>query len=120
MGMGSSLSYATPIPEMESAVVVNFPATNYFTDPDHFVSKIRVPTLIFSGGRDTDKNCCAIETARKLSAAVKRQIKPVLEVVKYTNAGHGWVIKPSKTSSNETTEDALPWTLAHMRQYLGQ
>jgi len=60
------------MPELVSAVVVYYPFTSHITNPDNFVSEIKVPTLMFAGGRDTHKNCCLIETARKLADALRR------------------------------------------------
>ena len=42
---------------------------------------------MFAGGRDTYKNCCRIETARKLAdAAKKSEGKVMLEVFEYPYA----------------------------------
>ncbi len=51
MGGGATLSYATQMPELVSAVVVYYPVTYDITNPDNFVSKIKVPTLMFAGPR---------------------------------------------------------------------
>ena len=53
LGGASTLTYATRMPELVSAVVVCYPRTDYITNPDNFVSKIKVPTLMLAGGRDT-------------------------------------------------------------------
>jgi len=120
-GGASALTYATPMPELVSAVVVYYPATQHITNPDNFVSKIRVPTLIFAGGRDTYKNCCLIETARKLAnAAKKSEGKVMLEVFEYPNAEHGFIIKSSKAWSPTDTADAFRRTLSHLRRYSGE
>jgi dienelactone hydrolase len=120
-GGGSTLTYATQMPELVSAVVVYYPATYYITNPDNFVSKIKVPTLMFAGGRDTYKNCCRIETARKLAdAAKKSEGKVMLEVFEYPYAQHGFTIKSSKAWSPTDTADAFRRTLSHLRQYSGE
>jgi dienelactone hydrolase len=120
-GGGSTLTYATRMPELVSAVVVYYPATQHITNPDNFVSKIRVPTLMFAGGRDTYKNCCRIETARKLAdAAKKSEGKVMLEVFEYPNAQHGFTVKSSKAWSPNDTADAFRRTLSHLRQYSGE
>ena len=72
LGGGFTLTNATRMPELVCAVVVYYPFTSHITNPDNFVSKITVPTLMFAGGRDTHKNCCLIETARKLADAAKK------------------------------------------------
>ena len=93
LGGASSLTYATRMQELVSAVVVSYPATYYIKNADDFVAKIKVPTLMFAGGRDTYKDCCLIETARKLASAAKTSGgKVMLEVVEYPDAHHGWTV----------------------------
>jgi dienelactone hydrolase len=121
LGGASTLTYATRMPELVSAVVVYYPATYYITNPDNFVSKIKVPTLMFAGGRDTYKNCCRIETARKLAdAAKKSEGKVMLEVFEYPYAEHGFIIKSIKAWSPTDAADAFRRTLSHLRQYSGE
>jgi dienelactone hydrolase len=121
LGGASTLTYATRMPELVSAVVVYYPRTDYITDPDNFVSKIKVPTLMFPGGRDTYRNCCPIETARKLAdAAKKSEGKVMLEVFEYPYAQHGFIIKSSKAWSPTDAADAFRRTLSHLRQYSGE
>jgi len=120
-GGASALTYTTRMPELVSAVVVYYPATQHITNPGNFVSKIRVPTLMFAGGRDTYKNCCLIETARKLAdAAKKSEGKVILEVFEYPNAEHGFTVKSSKAWSPTDAADAFRRTLSHLRQYSGE
>ena len=121
LGGASTLTYATRMPELVSAVVVYYPRTDYITDPDDFVSKIKVPTLMFPGGRDTFRDCCRIETARKLAdAAKKSEGKVMLEVFEYPDAEHGFTVKSSKAWSPTDAADAFRRTLSHLRQYLGE
>ncbi len=121
LGGASSLTYATRMPELVSAVVVYYPATYYITDAPDFVSKIKVPTLIFAGGHDTYKNCCVIETARKLADAAKAsESKVPLEVVEYPDAGHGFSIKFAKEWRADDAADAFRRTLDHLRQHSGE
>jgi dienelactone hydrolase len=120
-GGASTLTYATRMPELVSAVVVSYPATQHITNPDNFVSKIKVPTLMFAGGRDTYKNCCLIETARKLASAAKTSGgKVMLEVVEYPDAHHGWNIRSSTSYREDYTVDGFRRTLDHLRQNSGE
>ena len=120
-GGASALTYATRMPKSVSAVVVYYPATQHITDPDNFVSKIKVPTLMFAGGQDTYKNCCRIETARKLAVAAKKSEGNVmLEVFEYPDAHHGFTIKSGKAWSPTDAADAFRRTLSHLRQYSGE
>ncbi len=121
LGGASSLTYATRMQELVSAVVVSYPATYYITDADAFVSKIKVPTLMFAGGRDTYKNCCLIETARKLASAAKTSGgKVMLEVVEYPDADHGWTIRSLRSYRGDYTADGFRRTLDHLRQNSGE
>jgi len=107
--------------ELVSAVVVSYPATYYITNADDFVAKIKVPTLMFAGGRDSYKNCCAIETAWKVPSAAKTNgSKVMLEVVEYPDADHGWTIKSLKSYRGDYTADGFRRTLDHLRQNLGE
>jgi dienelactone hydrolase len=121
LGGASSLTYAARMQELVSAVVVSYPSTHHITDARDFVSKINVPTLMFAGGHDTYKNCCLIETARKLAEAAKTSgSKAMLEVVEYTDAEHGWTIKSSRSYRADYTADVFRRTLDHLRQHSGE
>jgi dienelactone hydrolase len=121
LGGGFTLTHATRMPELVCAVVVYYPLTSHITNPDNFVSKITVPTLMFPGGRDTHKNCCLIETARKLAdAAKKNEGKVMLEVFEYPYAKHGFIIKSTKAWLPTDAADAFRRTLSHLHLYLGE
>jgi dipeptidyl aminopeptidase/acylaminoacyl peptidase len=121
LGGASSLTYATRMPESVSAVVVSYPATYYITNADAFVSRIKVPTLMFAGVRDSYKNCCVIDTARKLAGAAKANGgKVMLEVVEYPDADHGWTIKSLRSYRGDYTADGFRRTLEHLRQNSGE
>ena len=121
LGGASSLTYAARMQELVSAVVVSYPATYYIKNADDFVAKIKVPTLMFAGGRDTYKDCCLIETARKLASAAKTSGgKVMLEVVEYPDADHGWTIKSLKSYRRDYTADGFRRTLDHLRQNFGE
>lgn len=119
MGGAASLTYAARMPDIVAAVVTYYPATYFVIDPEAFVAKSRGPTLVFAGGRDTYKNCCLIETARKLAAAGKSgQGAAAFEVVEYPQADHGF-IHSGKTFRASDANDAMRRTLEHLKQNLG-
>jgi dienelactone hydrolase len=121
LGGASTLTYASRMDDAVAAVVVSYPATNYITNPDTFVTKIKVPTLMFAGGKDTYKNCCLIETARKLADAAKAsEGKAMLEVVEFPDADHGWTIKTLKSYRSDYTAEGFRRTLEHLHQYFGE
>jgi dienelactone hydrolase len=119
LGGASSLAYATRMPALVSAVVTYYPATHFIRDPGAFVSKIKVPTLMFAGVLDTYKNCCLIETARRLADASKAS-KVTFRVIEYPNAAHGWAIKYSKEWRGDYAADAFRRTLDHLRENSGK
>lgn len=117
LGGASSLTYATRMQELVSAVIVSYPATYYITNADDFVAKIKVPTLMFAGGRDSYKNCCLIETARKLASAAKTSGgKVMLEVVEYPDADHGWTIKSLRSYRGDYTAEGFRRALDLLRE----
>lgn len=117
LGGASSLTYATRMPELVSAVVVYYPATRHITNAEEFVTKIEVPTLMFAGEWDSYKNCCLIETARKLAGAAKESRgKAMLEVIEYPNADHGWTIRYTKSYRGDYAADGFSRALDHLRK----
>ena len=119
-GGAPSLTYATRMPELVSAVVVSYPSTRHITNAEAFVAQIKVPTLMFAGGRDTYKNCCLFETVRKLSSAANKcGGKVLLEVVEYPEAHHGWTVRSSGAYREDYTSDGFHRTLDHLRQHAG-
>ena len=117
-GGAPSLSFATRMTELVYAVVAYYPLTAWIRDPDSFVSKIAVPTLMMAGVNDTYLNCCAIATARKLAAVAKTSPdKPSFEVVEYPDTGHGWEI-PGPLYRGGVAADSFQRTLRHLSQYL--
>lgn len=117
-GGGPSLAYAARMPESVAAIVTFYPMTYYIKDPDSFVSKMQVPTLLLAAVRDTYLKCCLVEKARKLGAAAKpSQGKSILEVVEYPDADHGFNLNGSAWRKDDAA-DALSRALSHVRQYL--
>ncbi len=119
-GGASSLTFAARMQEVVSAVVVSFPSTRHITDVDSFVAQITVPTLMFAGGHDTYKNCCRIETARRLAGAAKvTGGRALLEIVEYPEAHHGWTVRSSRAYREDYTADGFRRTLDHLRRHSG-
>jgi dienelactone hydrolase len=117
LGGASALTYAARMPDSVSAVVTYYPDTEFISNPGDFVSKIKVPTLIFAGVLDTYENCCVIEKARQLAAAAQaRGGGATLRVVEYPDAGHGFVIKSIKGWRGNDAADAFRRTLDYLQR----
>ena len=121
LGGASTLTYAARMPDLVAVVVTYYPLTRFITRPDDFVSKLKVPTLVMAGGRDSYKDCCRIETARKLAEAAKSvEGTPRFELVEYPDAEHGFTIKSGKTYRSRDAEDGFKRTLAFLKENLGE
>jgi dienelactone hydrolase len=117
-GGGATLTWATRMSDSVSAVVTYYPETRSINNPDAFVSKMNVPTLMFAGVLDTYKDCCVIERARKLAESAGKEggRRVVLTVVEYPDAGHGFAIKDPKTWRSNDAADAFRRTLDYLKQ----
>jgi len=116
LGGGATLSYAARMADLVVAVVATYPFTRFISDPRGFVAKIKVPTLVLAGVEDTYKNCCVIDTARKLAeAATTLQAHASFELVEYPDAGHGWNIRGSREWRSDVAADSLGRTIAFLK-----
>jgi len=69
-------------------------------------NKLKVPTLIFAGGKDTYYNCCLVEYANEYVVSAKNIGKSV-DLVVYPNAGHGFNLKSSPGYMEEESTDSF-------------
>lgn len=121
LGGGVSLNFATKMKDLVCAVVVYYPATSHIKNPDSFVSKIEVPTLMLAAGRDTYQDCCVIENARKLDKAAKAlNGNSMFKVVEYPYADHAFAISSEKAYREDDSKDAFRRAIDHIRQYCGE
>ena len=119
IGGASTLTYAARMPKLVATVVAYYPLTSFISDPVVFVSKIKVPALVLAGVRDSYKDCCVIDNARRLATAAKApDAKVNLELVEYPRAEHGFVIKSFPSWSKSDAADAFSRTLNQLRTYL--
>ena len=118
LGGAVGLSYATRMPEHVATVVVMYPLTNFIKDPDEFMGKVKVPTLMLAGTADTYKNCCLIGTARALADAAKKNpdVAPLFELHEYEGADHGFNMNTSHQRA--VLSDSRDRAIAQLRQYL--
>jgi dienelactone hydrolase len=117
LGGGPALAYAANEPDLVAAVVAFYPLTNYITDPTGFVAtRIKVPTIVLAGVRDTYKGCCLIDMARKLAAAAKAGGQPLV-LTEYPDANHGFNLAGANFRQKDAA-DGFSRTLAHLQKYL--
>ena len=118
LGGASALTYAARMPELVATVVVGYPLTAFIKDPPDFVGKIKVPVQMFAGTADTYKNCCSIDTARKLAEAAKASSPPMLTLYEYNGAGHGFNLATAPLKDQAFGRDAMERTIAQLKQAL--
>jgi dienelactone hydrolase len=114
-GAGLPWLGATQMPDLVYAVVAYYPETRFITNIGAFVSKMKVPTLMFVGVLDTFKDCCVIERARQLAAAAAKEGRS-LRLVEYPDAGHAFAIKNTKGWRGNDSADAFRKTLDYLKQ----
>ena len=118
LGGASALTYAARMPELVATVVVGYPFTAFIRDPSDFVAKMKVPVLMFAGTADTYKDCCLIETARRLADAAKASSPPVLTLHEYNGVGHGFNLATAPRKDQAAGQDAMERTIAQLKQAL--
>ena len=120
LGGGVSLNFATKMPDLVSAVVVNYPLTNFIKNPKDYVSKFKVPTLMIAGGHDTFKNCCRIEKAHELDDAARAYDgNAMFKLVVYPGAEHAFDIISEKAYRMSDADDAFHRALDFLRERMG-
>lgn len=114
LGGGAVLTYATRMPDRFATVVAYYPYTAFVTAPEAFAAQVKVPTLILAATKDSYKDCCKIETARKLAEAGGKATPPTIELYEYPQADHAFIL-PGPQLRAADTADALKRAAAHLR-----
>jgi dienelactone hydrolase len=117
LGGGLSLYYGTQWPDLVAGAVLWYPATTFIKDVPGFVSRLKVPVLMFAGEKDTFRGCCLVATARTLAEAAKAGGQP-FELITYPNTEHDFV-KGGGHYNAQTYADAMQRTAARLKEYLG-
>jgi dienelactone hydrolase len=92
MGGGMSLYYGTQWPDLVAGIVLWYPTNNFIHDVPGFVKRLRVPLLVFAGGRDRYRNqCCLASEDSTLAAAATAAGKP-FKLIVYPDAEHDFVL----------------------------
>ncbi|MFO1181698.1 dienelactone hydrolase family protein [Ottowia sp.] len=118
LGGGVAIAYAARMPETVATVVAGYPLTSFIKDPAEYVTRIKVPIQMFAGTADTYKDCCLIETARKLADAAGSASPPMLTLKEYEGVGHGFNLPNASRKDVPAAQDAMKRTIAQLRQDL--
>lgn len=119
LGGGATMTYAARMPNQVAAAVVYYPYTAFIQNPDAFAQQIKVSVLMLAAVKDTYKNCCVIDMARKLAGAAKAASpKPLVELVEYPQADHGFNLAGPNMRAGDAA-DALKRAIGHLRAGLG-
>lgn len=118
LGGGLALAYASQWPDLVRGIVAWYPLTSIIADPAAFVTKVKVPVLMFAGAQDTYKNCCLIAQANALAAAAAAAGAP-LTVVTYPSAGHDFIMSGSDYDAT-AAPDSFARAQAALAGYFGK
>lgn len=116
LGGGISLGYGTLWPDQVAVDIVWYPATSPFKDIPGFVSRIKVPVLMFAGESDKYKDCCLIGTARAMADAAAAAKAP-FELITYPKTDHDFVDGGSHYNAT-SYKDAFDRTAAKLKEFL--
>lgn len=117
-----ALSYATDLPDLVVTVIAWYPVTNIIHNPSGFVSRFKIPVLMFAGEADRgtlkDPTCCAIAAARALAASATAEGKAFV-LVTYPGAEHDFVDGGAHYDASAYS-DALQRTAAQLKEAFGR
>lgn len=117
-GGGQFLYYGTQSSDQVAGVIVWYPATYFIKNIPGWVSKLKVPVLMFAGEDDTYRNnCCTIDKAHVLADAAKAGGQP-FELITYPGTDHDFV-KGGRHYNPQSYADALKRTGERLKEYLG-
>jgi dienelactone hydrolase len=117
LGGGMSLYYGAQWPDLVSGVVAWYPATSFIHDIPGFVSRLKVPVLVFVGEKDHYRNgCCAADPDRALAAACTAAGLS-FQLIIYPDADHDFV-KGGDHYNAKDYSDAFKRAAEHLKVYL--
>jgi dienelactone hydrolase len=115
-GGGQVLFYGSQMPDAAAVVIAWYPATRFISDVSGFVSRLKLPVLMFAGEKDYYGNCCVVGTARALAAAAAGRS---FELVVYPEVKHDFIYGGLNYNA-EAYANAMQRTAAKLAQYLGR
>jgi dienelactone hydrolase len=118
LGGGMFLYFATQWPDLVSGIVLWYPENNFIHDVPGFVSRLRVPLLVFAGAKDRYRDdCCAAHVDSLLAAASTAAGKP-FQLIIYPEADHDFV-KGEDHYNPKHYADAFKRTADELKVFLG-
>jgi len=118
LGGGMVLYYGTQWPDLVAGAVVWYPATTFIKDVPGWVSRTKVPVLMFAGEADTFRGCCLIGQAHALAAAAAAGGLS-FQLFTYPKTEHDFV-KDGAHYKPESYSDALQKTADKLKEYFAQ
>jgi dienelactone hydrolase len=119
LGGGMALYYGVQWPETVAGVVVWYPATSFIKNVPGWVTKVKVPVLMFAGEKDNFRDgCCTVAKAHILEDAAKSG-GIAFELVTYPKTDHDFV-KDGAHYKADSYADGMQRTAARLKQYLGE
>ena len=119
LGGGMYLYYATQWPDLVAGAVLWCPGNNFIHDVPGFVSRLKVPVLVFAGAKDHyHKDCCLADFDSTLAQASAAAGKP-FKLIVYPDADHDFVIGGDHYNAKDYA-DAFKRTADSLKTYLSQ
>jgi dienelactone hydrolase len=118
LGGGMYLYYGAQWPDLVSGAVLWCPGNSFIHDVPGFVSRLKVPLLVFAGAKDRYRNLSySADKDSALAAAATAAGKP-FELIVYPDADHDFV-KGGDHYNPEDYSDAFRRTADRLKVYLG-
>lgn len=118
LGGGMYLYFGTQWPDLVSGAVLWYPENSFIHDLPGFVSRLKVPVLMFAGAKDHYRNdSCTAEKDNTLMAASTAAGKP-FELIVYPDAEHDFVKGGDHYNPNDYA-DAFKRMADKLKVYLG-
>jgi dienelactone hydrolase len=115
MGGGMYLYYATQWPDLVAGAVIWCPVNSFIHDVPGFVSRLKVPVLMFATAKD--RACCKADSDNALATASTAAGKP-FKLIVYPDADHDFV-KGEDRYNPKYYSDAFKRTADTLKEYFG-
>ena len=117
LSAGMFLYYGTQMSDLVSGAVLWYPDNSFIHDTPGFVSRLRVPLLVFAGARDRSRHGSAVARDGELAAAATAAGKP-FELILYPDADSDFA-KGGDHYHPGDYADAFKRTADRLKVYLG-